>query len=516
MSDERTIKPNAPADFTPQLGDYKTLQPFRYWCQKVLPLVYDDSLSYYELLCKTIDYLNKTMEDVEILNGDINSLHTAYTELQSYVNNYFSTLDVQEEINNKLDELVTSGRLDVLFNNYVPYVTPEMYGAKGDGTTNDYNAFVTAFSKNSCVILTKNKTYLINGENPIDVTNALLNGNNATIKTTMPILFTATDYRGTTIKGCNFYYIDNFKNANECLLKYNYRSIILENCYINNFNKVIEDDNSHIFNGYITFNRVTISKCKYAIYCGNKRLTFTSFNDCVISPCDVIINASTIEAVSFNNCDIEGDTIFCDIRSVYRPVEFNSCYFEGGIIFNGDLQQTIAFNGCWFYLKKNTFNITSDIITYTFNNCIFGRKEVNDSLFNLIKEGRICIRDSYFNNEEGNLTGIPSTLFSGNTNNVFINVGYGTFSKVICSSLNFKDGFIKDSDNPGYLLMTPNNHDVLPTITPTIIANTITDLKAVNMKGFLGLSLGFVKDTKHMYVFNGSNWYEIADYNNPA
>ena len=57
MSDERTIKPNKPANFTPQLGDYKTLQPFRYWCQKVLPLVYDDSLSYYELLCKVVDYL---------------------------------------------------------------------------------------------------------------------------------------------------------------------------------------------------------------------------------------------------------------------------------------------------------------------------------------------------------------------------------------------------------------------------------------------------------------------------
>ena len=28
------------------------LSPFRLWCQKVLPLVYDDSLSYYELLFK--------------------------------------------------------------------------------------------------------------------------------------------------------------------------------------------------------------------------------------------------------------------------------------------------------------------------------------------------------------------------------------------------------------------------------------------------------------------------------
>lgn len=119
MSDERTIKPNAPADFTPQLGDYKALQPFRYWCQKVLPLVYDDSLSYYELLCKVVDYLNKTMEDVETLHEDVTSLRSAYEELQSYVNNYFATLDVQEEINNKLDSMAKDGTLTNLIRAYI-------------------------------------------------------------------------------------------------------------------------------------------------------------------------------------------------------------------------------------------------------------------------------------------------------------------------------------------------------------------------------------------------------------
>ena len=111
MSKVKSITPLPPADFTPTLGDYKDLRPFRYWCQKVLPLVYDDSLSYYELLCKVVDYLNKTMEDVGVLHEDVDNLHTAYAELQNYVNSYFSTLDVQEEINNKLDEMAQSGYL---------------------------------------------------------------------------------------------------------------------------------------------------------------------------------------------------------------------------------------------------------------------------------------------------------------------------------------------------------------------------------------------------------------------
>ena len=122
MTKIRSITPNDPADFTPELGNYKTLTPFRYWCQKVLPLVYDDSLSYYELLCKVVDYLNKTMEDVETLHGDVTNLHTAYEELQGYVNNYFSTLDVQEEINNKLDEMASNGTLIELFSKVTKYV----------------------------------------------------------------------------------------------------------------------------------------------------------------------------------------------------------------------------------------------------------------------------------------------------------------------------------------------------------------------------------------------------------
>lgn len=78
--------------------------PFRFWCQKILPAVYDDSLSYYELLCKVVDYLNKVMED------DINVVNLV-NELEEFVNNYFNNLDVQQEINNKLDAMAEDGSL---------------------------------------------------------------------------------------------------------------------------------------------------------------------------------------------------------------------------------------------------------------------------------------------------------------------------------------------------------------------------------------------------------------------
>ena len=89
------------------IREYSKYKPFRFWCQKVLPLVYDDSLSYYELLNKVVDYLNNVIKDV-------NALGTAFEELDAMVNDYFDNLDVQEEINNKLDSMAEDGTLDAM------------------------------------------------------------------------------------------------------------------------------------------------------------------------------------------------------------------------------------------------------------------------------------------------------------------------------------------------------------------------------------------------------------------
>lgn len=106
-------------NFTPNMGEFTGLKTFRHWCQKVLPAVYDDSLSYYELLCKVVAYLNTTMQNVNVLHDDVQNLYEAYTQLQRYVNNYFDNLDVQEEIDNKLDRMVEDGTLAAIVNKMV-------------------------------------------------------------------------------------------------------------------------------------------------------------------------------------------------------------------------------------------------------------------------------------------------------------------------------------------------------------------------------------------------------------
>ena len=60
------------------------LGEFRFFCQKVLPLVYDTELSYYEVLCKTVDYLNKTMETVDDVSDEFEDLRSSFNELKNY------------------------------------------------------------------------------------------------------------------------------------------------------------------------------------------------------------------------------------------------------------------------------------------------------------------------------------------------------------------------------------------------------------------------------------------------
>ena len=91
------------------MRDFSTL---RFWCQKVLPLVYEDSLSYYEVLCKCVDYINKLVEDEKAMQSEI-------VELKQYVDDYFNSLDIQAEVESVIDELITDGTMGALVDSAV-------------------------------------------------------------------------------------------------------------------------------------------------------------------------------------------------------------------------------------------------------------------------------------------------------------------------------------------------------------------------------------------------------------
>lgn len=64
---------------------------FRFWCQKVLPLVYDDSLSYYEVLCKIVNYINDIIAEDKQFIDDLDELRNELKVVQDWIDNYDTT-----------------------------------------------------------------------------------------------------------------------------------------------------------------------------------------------------------------------------------------------------------------------------------------------------------------------------------------------------------------------------------------------------------------------------------------
>lgn len=118
--------------------------------QRVLPQVYDESLSYSELLGKALHLLNQVIDTT---------------------NEYFSSEYLEGHVNKKLSEWLQDGTLEQIINVDIfndlrnkirKVITPEDFGAVGDGVTDDIQAFEQmvqySYDNNSKMILS-NKVY---------------------------------------------------------------------------------------------------------------------------------------------------------------------------------------------------------------------------------------------------------------------------------------------------------------------------------------------------------------------
>lgn len=84
---------------------------FKFWCQKVLPLVYDDSLSYYEVLCKVSEKLNDVINNINLIPDYIRSLVTDDEELSKILSQLLDELREQiASANEGTSETATNNR----------------------------------------------------------------------------------------------------------------------------------------------------------------------------------------------------------------------------------------------------------------------------------------------------------------------------------------------------------------------------------------------------------------------
>lgn len=164
-----------PADFDPILKKYDGIPYLRFWCQKVLPAVYDQSLSYYEVLCKLAAFLNKMLEELEKMQDNIDALHKAYKDLQNWVNAEIARFeahmeqhfdDLTKELWNKFEQYKndTNTTLQQWFNAYATNTTinlnkkfeefvtnantriDQMFNTYTTNTNNDFNTWKADFT----------------------------------------------------------------------------------------------------------------------------------------------------------------------------------------------------------------------------------------------------------------------------------------------------------------------------------------------------------------------------------
>lgn len=94
--------------------NYTNLTPFKWFVLENFPFIEADfdALTEWQLLCKIGKEINKIINSTNILGTQVESL-------TDYVTNYFDNLDVQEEINNKLNEMVESGELQEIIGEFL-------------------------------------------------------------------------------------------------------------------------------------------------------------------------------------------------------------------------------------------------------------------------------------------------------------------------------------------------------------------------------------------------------------
>lgn len=103
------------------MSEFIHVEPVIYWCHKILPLVYDDSLSYMELLNKVVYKLN------EVVNNN--------NELPAYIAEQIKNYINSGEISKVVQDILANYSLNVKFP--PEGITP----AVGDGTADDTAAF---------------------------------------------------------------------------------------------------------------------------------------------------------------------------------------------------------------------------------------------------------------------------------------------------------------------------------------------------------------------------------------
>lgn len=297
------------------------------------------------------------------------------------------------------------------------YVTPEEFGAIGNGTTNDssaFNACIAKANETGKYVLLSNKTYLIGDTlmdnadtNIIGVNTVIILDNNTFTKQIVNCVFSNITFKRTVISDLPLtenFYSSQFKHCNFVDINYLFNNIsprintvehlLLDECNLQNtqliratneFNGRVYSINKTLFYYDDDFEqRTTI----ISGYIGGKFI----FNNCTFSKFDpdgTIELFSSLDNFEFNNCyintyDNANTFLLPNIRSVEKQqITFNNCdisnnnkYLVNVVSANNTLLPTV--NIKYSTLKVNAiFNAKNECSLWLENNQIDTKPTIN-------------------------------------------------------------------------------------------------------------------------------------------
>lgn len=116
-----------------------------------LPTSFVESMTYYELLAWFVNYLETVIIPTVNNNAEaVKELQDLFVKLKKFVDEYFDNLDLQEEVNKKIDEMVESGQLQTIIAQYANLT--KVYDTQAD-LAND--TFITSGFAKTLGLVTK-------------------------------------------------------------------------------------------------------------------------------------------------------------------------------------------------------------------------------------------------------------------------------------------------------------------------------------------------------------------------
>lgn len=104
---------------------------FKMWCYKVLPLVYDESLSYYEILCKVVKYINNLIDQDKIIGNELNNLKKELDAVNKWIDD-FDTSYIEKIVTQYLSTMIF---VEISNSGYIIYNIPENWESITFNTT---------------------------------------------------------------------------------------------------------------------------------------------------------------------------------------------------------------------------------------------------------------------------------------------------------------------------------------------------------------------------------------------